>query len=83
MRGTHWMITGGAMGIGRCVAQFAAQAGANLSILDQDEEAGRDTVRRLKRWAYERTLRWAMRRIRRAWSALPRRAWRRWGRSMR
>lgn len=48
MRGTHWMITGGAMGIGRCVAQFAAQAGANLSIFDQDEEAGRDTVRRLE-----------------------------------
>ena len=49
MKGTHWMITGGAGGIGRCIAQFAAKAGANLSILDRDEEAGRDTVQRLER----------------------------------
>ena len=49
MKGTHWMITGGAGGIGRCIAQFAAKAGANLSILDRDGEAGRDTVQRLER----------------------------------
>ncbi len=46
---THWMITGGAMGIGRCIAQYAGQAGADISILDRDEEAGRDTVRRLEK----------------------------------
>lgn len=42
------IITGGAQGIGRCVAEEFAKEGASVAFIDFNEEAGRDTLMRLK-----------------------------------
>lgn len=42
------VITGGAGGIGRCVAEAFAREGAAVAFMDFDEQAGRETLMRLK-----------------------------------
>ena len=42
------VVTGGASGIGRCIAESFAKEGAAVCIIDVDETAGRDTLTRLK-----------------------------------
>jgi len=38
------LVTGGASGLGRAVAQLAAEAGAKVAVLDTNEAAGRETA---------------------------------------
>ena len=42
------VITGGALGIGRCIAESFARKGAVIAFIDRDERAGRETLERLK-----------------------------------
>ncbi len=41
-------VTGGAQGIGRAIAFHFAHAGFGVSIADLDEEAGEETIRKLR-----------------------------------
>lgn len=43
----HWVITGGADGIGRAVAERAARAGHAVTIVDRDRARGEETCRAL------------------------------------
>lgn len=43
------VVTGGAKGIGRGMAQVFAQAGAKVAVLDLDEEAGRKVVEAIRK----------------------------------
>ena len=47
LRGSHVLITGGARGIGRLMAQGAAAKGARITLLDLDGAALAETVREL------------------------------------
>ena len=42
------VVTGGALGIGRCIAEEFAKEGATVAVIDFNEEAGRETLMRLK-----------------------------------
>ncbi|MGI5896987.1 MAG: SDR family NAD(P)-dependent oxidoreductase [Oscillospiraceae bacterium] len=42
------VVTGGAGGIGRCIAEAFAKQGATVAFMDFNEEAGRETLMRLK-----------------------------------
>ena len=40
------VVTGGANGIGRCIAEYFAKAGATVMVIDTDEKAGLELIRR-------------------------------------
>lgn len=42
------VVTGGALGIGRCIAEEFAKEGASVAVIDFNEEAGREILMRLK-----------------------------------
>jgi len=42
------VVTGGALGIGRCIAEEFAKEGASVAFIDFNEDAGRETLMRLK-----------------------------------
>lgn len=42
--GQHTIVTGGASGIGRAIAELLAQAGARVAVLDRDEEKGKEVA---------------------------------------
>lgn len=42
------VVTGGAQGIGRCIAEEFAKQGGCVAVIDFDEEAGREALMRLK-----------------------------------
>lgn len=48
LEGKVFVITGGARGIGRCLAETFAREGASVAFIDRDEEAGREMLMRLK-----------------------------------
>lgn len=47
LAGKHVVITGGAKGIGRAIAELFVEAGATVIITDRDEAAGKQTVAEL------------------------------------
>ncbi|KAB2797312.1 SDR family oxidoreductase [Brucella anthropi] len=47
LAGKHVVITGGAKGIGRAIAELFVEAGATVIITDRDEAAGKQTVSEL------------------------------------
>ena len=52
------VITGGARGLGRAIAQRFLEEGAAVVITDIDEERVKKTAEELARWAPSRALPW-------------------------